>query len=77
MIFNVDISVRPEDNPLTDAVNQLDKAKSDALIEKQTEAIQEAIENAGGDVYYFGGGSGSDEDDGGSGDSGGGDAGGE
>ena len=49
-----------------------EKAKSDALIAKQTEAIQEAIENAGGDTYIISGGGSSDEDDGGSGESDGG-----
>ena len=67
LLFNVDVSVRAEENPLSVAVSQLEKAKSDALIAKQTEAIQEAIENAGGDTYIIaGGGSSSDEDDGGS-----------
>ncbi len=51
VIFNVDVSVRPEENPLTAALAQLDTAKANALIEKQTEAIQEAIENSG-DTYY-------------------------
>ena len=75
LLFNVDVSVRAEENPLSVAVSQLEKAKSDALIAKQTEAIQEAIENAGGDTYIIAGGGSSDEDDGGSegdgGDSGG------
>ena len=75
LLFNVDVSVRAEENPLSVAVSQLEKAKSDALIAKQTEAIQEAIENAGGDTYIISGGGSSDEDDGGSegdgGDSGG------
>ena len=51
-ILTVDVSVRAEDNPLTAALSQLETAKSNALIMKQTEAIQDAIENAGGDTYY-------------------------
>ena len=78
LIFNVDVSVRAEENPLSVAVSQLEKAKSDALIAKQTEAIQEAIENAGGDTYIIAGG-GSSDDGGSEGDGGGsgGEAGGE
>ena len=70
-VLTVDVSVRAEDNPLTAALSQLDTAKSNALIMKQTEAIQDAIENAGGDTYYvIGDGEGDKSEDGETGDNG-------
>ena len=57
-LFLVDIAVKAEDNPLTAALSRLEAAKNNALIAKQTEALQEASQNTGGYGGYEGGESG-------------------
>ena len=57
-LFLVDIAVKAEENPLTAALSRLEAAKNNALIAKQTEALQEASQNTGGYGGYEGGESG-------------------
>ena len=54
-VFQVEVSVKPEDNPLTAALDRLERARSSALAARQAAALQEAIENSG-DTYIVSGG---------------------
>ena len=47
LLFNVDVSVRAEANPLTEALSQLQTARNNALLEKQTAAAGGSAAAAG------------------------------
>ena len=48
--FSVDISVLPESDPLASAVSRLEAARNSAGLDRQSDAISEAIRAAGGDT---------------------------